>query len=95
MDLKSMGRDSRNWPANASSFMRHSWRTEGGEEEEDEAQKEVRQVASSERRRGRLGDVAGRKNGIALHDGNAQRWELRETSASSIPHPVRHREKGG
>ena len=44
--------------------------------------------------RGRLGDVAGRKNGIALHDGNAERWELQETSAS-IPHPVRHREKGG
>ena len=48
--------------------------TKEGEEEEDEAQKEVRQVASSGRRRGRLGDVTGRENGITLHDGNAQRW---------------------
>ena len=31
-------------------------------------------MASSERRRGRLGDVAGRENGMTLHDGNAQRW---------------------
>ena len=69
-----MGRDSRNRPANASSLKRRSWRTEGGEEEEDEAQKEVRQVASSERRRGRLGDVAVRENGEGSPTDNTWRW---------------------
>ena len=69
-----MGRDSRNRPANASSFNRRSWRTEGGEEEEDKAQKEVRQMASSERRRGRLGDVAGRENGEGSPTDSAWRW---------------------
>ena len=36
---------------------RHSWRAQGGEGDEGEAQEGVRQVASSGRRRGRLGDA--------------------------------------
>jgi len=68
-----MERSSRIGPANASYFKRHSWRTERGEDEEDESQRRVRQVASSGEGRGRLGDVTGRENGIALHDDNARR----------------------
>ena len=80
--MKSMGKDSRIGPASTSCFTSRSWRTEGGGEEEDESQREVRQVASSGRRRGRLGGVTdGRETGIGLHDGKHSGGELRESSA--------------
>ena len=51
-------------------------------------------MTSSGRRRGRLGDVAGRENGEGSPTDSAWREELREASAS-IPLTVRHREKRG
>jgi len=53
-----------------------------------------RQVASSGRKRGRLGDVAGRENGRASTTDSEAVEELREASAS-IPSPVEHRERYG
>ena len=64
------------------------------EKEKSEHKRGRRQVASSGRKRGRLGDVTGRENGQASTTDSKAVEELREASAS-IPSPVEHRERYG
>jgi len=91
MDLKSMGRDSRIGPASASCFTSRSWRTEGGGEEEDESQRRVRQVASSEGVVDDLATTPAGKTGSASTTATRS-GELREASPPLL-RTVAHREK--
>jgi len=83
-----MERSSRIGPASANSFKRRSWRTEEGEEEERECEREWRQVASSGRCRGWLDNVRQPSNAATLLDGHAR---LREKSER---HTVRCAQQG-
>ena len=88
-----MGSDSRNRAGNASCvhvpLMANRRRRRGGRR----VAKESEAGGELGRRRGRLGDDNGRKNGIGFHDGNAQRGA--SGGLASITAAVAHREKYG